>query len=122
MQRLHRLRAASEFERARKRGRSWGNALLVLHAVRGSDDTTRCGFSVSRRVGGAVVRNRVRRRLREIVRRRLSDLPAGWLLVVSARPQTATAPFAELTRATEDLLGRAGLLSGGATGDTGPRR
>jgi ribonuclease P protein component len=109
MQPEHRLRASADFERARRRGRSWGNALLVLHAVRGDEARTRCGFAVSRRVGKAVVRNRVRRRLREIVRRRLADTPAGWDLVFTARPAAASAPYADLAGAADDLLRRASL-------------
>lgn len=109
MEPQHRLRAAKDFERARQQGRSWGSALLVLHAVHRPEETTRCGFSISRRVGGAVVRNRVRRRLREIVRRRIGVLPAGWLLVITARPPAAEAPTAELTLAVDGLLQRAGL-------------
>jgi ribonuclease P protein component len=111
MEPQHRLRAAKDFERVRKQARSWGSTLLVLHAVQQPQETTRCGFSVSRRVGGAVVRNRVRRRLREIVRRRIGDLPAGWLLVITARPPAATVPTAELTLAVDGLLQRAGLRS-----------
>ncbi|MDQ3702697.1 MAG: ribonuclease P protein component [Chloroflexota bacterium] len=113
MEPQHRLRAAKDFERARKQGRSWGSALLVLHAVHLPlpHQATRCGFSVSRRVGGAVVRNRVRRRLRDIVRRRMSVLPAGWLLVITARPPAAKAPTTELTLALDGLLQRAGLRS-----------
>jgi ribonuclease P protein component len=111
MQPEHRLRASADFERARRRGRSWGNALLVLHAVRGAEARTRCGFAVSRRVGKAVVRNRVRRRLREIMRRRLADAPAGWDLVLTARPAAAGAPYAELAGAADDLLRRASLAA-----------
>jgi ribonuclease P protein component len=51
---------------------------------------------VSRAVGGAVVRNKVRRRLRELVRSRLNSLPAGSLLVVRANPRAATARQSEL--------------------------
>jgi ribonuclease P protein component len=110
MQPQHRLRETAAFERARRRGRTWGNALLVLNAVRGDLPQSRCGFAVSRRVGKAVERNRVKRRLREIVRRRLSAVPAGWDLVLSARPGTAAAPYARLAGAVDDLLQRAGLL------------
>jgi ribonuclease P protein component len=117
----HRLTAATAFKRARQRGRSWGNALLVLHAVRGDEATTRYGFAVSRRVGNAVVRNRVRRRLREIARRRLGQVPPGWEVVLTARPATAAVPYAELARAADDLLRRAGLLSGpGGPGEGDP--
>src|SRR5215207_3215296 len=107
MEAQHRLRASADFERARRRGRSWGNALLVLHASGGSDTGARCGFSISRRVGKAVVRNRVRRRLREILRPRMARVPEGWDLVFTARPAAAGATSADLSAATDDLLRRA---------------
>lgn len=109
----HRLSATADFEAARKRGRSWGNALLVLHAVRSPQRTTRCGFSVSRRVGNAVTRNRVRRRLREIIRRHLTTVGPGWDLVITARSGTAGAPFDALSRSADELLRRAGLVPAG---------
>jgi ribonuclease P protein component len=109
MQPQHRLRARADFERARHRGRSWGTSLLGLTAARNDLPLTRCGFVVSRRVGEAVVRNRVRRRLREILRHSVPRLPLGWDLVFSARPAAATATSDDLTRAVADLLARARL-------------
>ena len=68
------------------------------------------GFVVSRAVGGAVVRNRVRRRLRHLVRDRLVDLPGGAVLVVRALPAAAGAPYdelrADLARCLERVLPR----------------
>jgi ribonuclease P protein component len=109
MQPQHRLRARADFERARRRGRSWGSPLLGLTAVRNDLELTRCGFVVSRRVGKAVVRNRVRRRLREVVRRQLPYVAAGWDLVFSARPAAAQATSHDLRRAVSDLLARGRL-------------
>src|SRR5438874_1933237 len=110
MQSPHRLRTRTDFERARRRGRSWSTALVALNAVRNDLPLTRCGFVTSKRVGGAVVRNKVRRRLREIVRRRLTLLPPGWDLVLSARTAAAAATFADLEQAVDDLCQRAGLI------------
>jgi len=107
MQPQHRLRARADFERARRRGRFWSSALLGLTVVRNDLDLTRCGFAVSRRVGKAVVRNRVRRRLREMMRGQLPHLARGWDLVFSARPPAASATSAELSGAVSDLLHRA---------------
>ena len=111
MQPQHRLRETAAFERARRRGRTWGNALLVLNAVRADPPQTRCGFVVSRRVGKAVERNRVKRRLREILRRRVTAMAPGWDLVFSARPATASTAYGPLAEAVDDLLRRAGLLN-----------
>lgn len=62
----------------------------------GESGCAKVGFITSRRIGGAVVRTRARRRLREIIRPFLEFLPAGLLLVVVGKSSAATAPFAEL--------------------------
>lgn len=82
---------------------------MVLRAAPSGLPFTRCGFSVGKKVGKAVVRNRVKRRLREIAR--LSSIKPGWDIVLIARPGAAAASYADLDRATADLLGRARLLS-----------
>jgi ribonuclease P protein component len=71
---------------------------------------SRYGFTVSRRVGKAVVRNRVRRLLREILRQ--TPLQPGWDIVFIARAAAARASYASLGKSTRGLLLRAGLLMG----------
>ena len=86
-----RLRRSGEF-RAALRGSRAGRSLVSGHLlVREADEPARVGFIVSRAVGPAVVRNRVRRRLRHLVRARLESLPQGSLLVLRANPRAATA-------------------------------
>ena len=75
----------------------------------------RIGFGVSRKVGNAVVRNRVRRRLRAIVRSLSSRLGRGVLLVITARPAAARATYQGLVLAVERALSRAGLLAATAS-------
>jgi ribonuclease P protein component len=89
--RRRRLSRSAEFERVYRQGRSKGNRFLVLYAFpRGegdaADDGPRLGLSVSRRVGGAVERNRVKRVLREAFWAEAERLPAGSDYVVVARP------------------------------------
>lgn len=71
-----------------------------------SGDPAKVGFVVSRAVGSAVVRNRVRRRLREIVRARLASLPEGCMLVVRAHPSAAGARQADLAADLDLAIGR----------------
>src|SRR5690349_6564511 len=91
--RRRRLSRSAEFERVYRQGRSKGNRFLVLYAFpRGEDgardqDGPRLGLSVSRRVGGSVDRNRVKRVLREAFWAEVPRLPAGADYVVVARPE-----------------------------------
>jgi ribonuclease P protein component len=84
-----RLSRSAEFERAYRQGRSHGNRHFVVYAFpRGgaSEDEARLGLSVSRKVGGAVERNRVKRLLREAFAAEAKVVPPGHDLVVVARP------------------------------------
>ena len=96
-----RMRRRRDFTVAVRRGSRSRRKLLTGHllvppAGAADDCPPRAGFVVSRAVGIAVVRNRVRRRLRVLVREYLSSLPRGSLLVVRAHPQAATASQADL--------------------------
>lgn len=100
----HRIRSKRDFDRVYQGGRKCVRPFLVLHVLAGGqppeappvDQPPRLGLSVSRRVGGAVVRNRVKRRIREIFRLAAEHLPAGCLFVVTARPESATATYRQL--------------------------
>ncbi|PWD51127.1 ribonuclease P protein component [Serinibacter arcticus] len=90
----HRMREGSDFSVTMRRGVRSGNSTLVVHLLRPDDPpvpSALVGFVVSKAVGTAVVRNRVKRRLRHLVADRLDRLEPGSRLVVRALPPSATA-------------------------------
>jgi len=109
----HRMRSAKDFAMARQHGTAHRgrHCLLLVQPVPG--EATRIGFIASKRgVGNAVKRNRARRRLKEIVRRRWSRLPHhGYLLVFIASRASLTAPHQDLVTEVESLLSHAGTLA-----------
>ena len=114
--RAARLSSPSEFRRVKDRGRSYPGRFIVLGVLREIDPgvPTRIGLVTSRRVGGAVVRNRVRRRLREAIRVTRPRLRDGAWLVVVARHLAAKATAAELQAEWLRLAERASMLTGPA--------
>ncbi|UPK75055.1 ribonuclease P protein component [Nocardioidaceae bacterium SCSIO 66511] len=105
----HRLRDAEDFRAATRRGTRASSRTLVAHLVvpeAPSDGEPGVGFVVGRRVGSAVVRNRVKRRLRHLVRERLRVLPAGSALVIRAKPDSAIASSAGLGADLDYALNR----------------
>lgn len=94
----HRIRKRPDFLHVQRHGRRWTGRFVLVLVHRAEDQVTRFGFTVSRKVGNAVVRNRVRRRLREAVRLQRPQWPEGRSVVVIARPAAARATYAELER------------------------
>ncbi|MFC1939635.1 ribonuclease P protein component [Chloroflexota bacterium] len=89
-------------------GSSWVSRLVVMKALPNGLSWSRYGLSVSKKVGNAVTRNRVKRLLREILR--VETLKSGWDIVFIARPAVANADYSSLKRAVDSLLSRAYLL------------
>ena len=105
-----RLRRSADFAAAIRGGRRVGRGTVVVHLLLeepAQATAARAGFVVSKAVGGAVVRNKVRRRLRHLVRPLLTDLPGGSSLVVRALPAAAGASFSTLGGDLEAALAAA---------------
>lgn len=108
MTKIGRLTGKKDFAAVYTEGRSWSNNLVALRALPNDLGQNRYGFAVGKRLGGAVDRNRVRRRLREAVRH--TPVKQGWDIVVIARQNAAMSDYDALRKATEELLSRAQLL------------
>ena len=106
--REHRLRSGDDFRRAARDGRRAGTRTLVVHLWTGEQPPgpARTGFVVSKAVGNAVTRNRVKRRLRHLAREQFTSLPGSAVLVVRALPPSAGATYAELRADLASALGR----------------
>ena len=87
------------------------NGYLVLYARRNHTGGNRVGITVGKKLGHAVVRNRVRRRLREIYRLNEASFSPGWDIVVVARSRCISADFDKLTHAYLSLAEKAGILT-----------
>ena len=83
---------------------------LVLYARKNRTGTNRIGITVSKKLGHAVVRNRTRRRLREVYRLNEDRFQPGWDIVVVARSRAVNAPFLRLTESYLKLARKAGIL------------
>ncbi len=103
---VDRLRRPQDFRKVYGNGRVLKSKMFVLHWVPNNEGHTRVGFSVSRKLGKAVVRNRVKRRLRELIRVRREVIPNGIDVVISARTTAKDASFQSLGSVLDDLFVR----------------
>jgi ribonuclease P protein component len=98
------LRSPREFAALQAEGRGRAHPLVAIRARRNGLETDRFGISTGKRVGTAVVRNRVRRRLKEIIRAWDHSAGTRWDILLVARPASAAASFADLRSAVLKLL------------------
>ena len=110
--RLVMLSRPEDFAALQGEGTVRSHPLLVVRIRRTGLVETRFGISTGRKLGGAVVRNRVRRRLRESLRAMAPSFQPGWDVLIIARPPVISADFQALAGALQNLLRRGGVLGG----------
>ena len=105
------LKSNHEFHRLYAKGKSAVTPFLVVYARRSRRPGNRIGYTVSNKMGHAVVRNRIRRRLREIYRLHEGEFLRGTDLVIVARAKAAAANYHQLEHALLSACGKLGILS-----------
>jgi len=110
VKKIYRLRKRADFNRTYKKGRSIANAYFVLVYRRSGLPVTRAGFTVSKKYGKSVRRNRIKRQLREIYRHRIPHVKDGYDLIFIVRQNARNIDFSVMENAVDDLLKRAWLL------------
>lgn len=118
MQRKMRLRKKQEFAKVYRHGRSFANTQFVVYwRKQTTPGNFRLGVSASSKLGGAVVRNRIRRRVKEIVRLNAHKLQQAYDLILIVRKPALALDYKQMEGSVLHVLRRAGLLKGGAHGD-----
>ena len=109
MRRQYRLRRSSDFQQVRQNGKFYASPIMVLAFLRNELDYSRFGFVVSKRLGKAVQRNKIKRRMREVTRLCMSRIEPGFDLVFIARLPIQQANYAEIEQSLRHLLKKSGL-------------
>jgi ribonuclease P protein component len=109
MKRKFRLRRSTDFKRVRRLGKSYAHPFVVLIKHPNEEIFSRFGVAAGRSIGSAVQRNKTKRRLREIIRHRQSDIQPGWDILLLARQPINSVSHKDLREAIDQLITQAGI-------------
>jgi ribonuclease P protein component len=110
MNQIYRLRRSEDFQIVRRDGQFYASPLLVLAFLRNDLNHSRFGYVVNRRLGKAVHRNKIKRRMREATRLRIPTIKEGFDLVLIARKPIIEAAYVDVEKTVAGLLKRAKLM------------
>ncbi len=111
MKRDYRLRLNSDFERVRREGQAYTSSLVVLVFLRNGLPHSRFGFVINRRLGGAVQRNKIKRRLKEATRLQMETMKPGFDLVFIARQPICQVAYRDIEQTVKNLVARGKLIT-----------
>lgn len=106
------LRKKSHFQEMYRIGKSYANRLVVLYIVPNDSDVRRVGFAAGKKLGNAVIRNRVKRLLREAYRLQQNEMVVGYNLLLVGRKGMVNVGFEQASMAVRDLLKKAKMFAG----------
>jgi ribonuclease P protein component len=109
MNNLLKLRKNTQFKRVYNEGKYFVEKFVVLYLAKNEDNISRVGYSVGKKVGNSVIRNRVKRRMREIIRKEGIYFKNGLDLIFMARASSSDASFSEIKQNIDSLIKRARL-------------
>lgn len=109
MKKENRLRKNMEFKKVYKSGKNYWNRNLIVYVRRNGTDKTRIGISITKKVGNAVVRNKLKRRIREVSRVYLPNLRKGYDLIFIPKKNAVDLSFAELESAIMHIYRISGI-------------
>ena len=106
----NRLKTNSQFSRVYKKGRSFVSDLFILYVYKGNSDDKVIGFSVSKKVGKACIRNRIKRRAAEVIRLHINLINKNSYLIFIARKAISESSYKDIEKSILKLLNKADLL------------
>ncbi len=113
VKRYYSLKRNKEFRYAYRAGKSVGSRGMVLIYAKGKLDEVKIGFSVSKKLGNAVTRNRIKRRLREAITPLIPDIKRGYKLIIIAKYAVVDAALPDIEASMRYMLKKAGLIVNG---------
>ncbi len=110
MEKKYRLRKNMEFKRVYSGGKSYWNRNLVLYVRKNALENSRIGITITKKIGNAVVRNRIRRRMKEIYRLKLGNIKGGYDLILIPKKNCVDISYKDLESAMIHIMGIARIL------------